>query len=127
MNTAEDEDCVTPFANALRKLSAHANDDGKKVINEMIEEMTKRSPCVASGDVKCIQQHLAQSVGIQDMIELEHDVEPKLRATMEQIKAANQKVIDELETMESGKEASEAVCNVRKIKAQMINDALENL
>lgn len=118
---------MTPFANALRKLSAHANADGKKVINEMIEEMTKRSPCVASGDVQCIQQHLAQSVGIQDMIELEHDVEPKLRPTMEQIKAANQKVIDQLKTMESGKEASDAVCNVRKIKAQMINDALKNL
>lgn len=61
-------DCVTPFANALRKLSAHANAEGKTVIQQMIAEITKHSTCVTSGDVKCIQQHLAQSVGIVDMI-----------------------------------------------------------
>lgn len=114
------KDCVTPFANALTKLSAHANREGKETIKEMIAEMYKRSPCVARGDVPCIQKHLAQSVGIQDMIELEHDVEPKLRRTMAQIKAENEKAINKLKTMKSGRQAADLICNVRNTKAHIV-------
>lgn len=118
---------MTPFANALKKLSAHANEEGKETIKSMIAEMKKRSPCVQKGDVPCIQKHLAQSVGIIDMIKLQQDVEQKLRPTMKQIKAENQKVINKLKTTKSGTEAAELVCNVRNKKAHMINAAIKKL
>lgn len=116
--------CVTPFANALRKLSAHANPEGKKVIQEMIAEVTKRSTCVEKGDLKCIHEHLAQSVGIEDMIKLKNGVEPKLRSTIAQMKAKNQEAIGELKTAKPGKEARDIVCNVRITKSRMIDEAI---
>lgn len=121
------EDCVKPFASALQRLSSHSNKDGKKVIREMIAEMTKRSPCVAKGDVHCILKHLAQSVGVIDMIELQREVQPKLRSTMAKIKSENQKAINKLKTMKSGKAAGAVVCDVRNTKAHMINEALQKV
>lgn len=118
---------MTPFANALTKLNAYTNADGKKVIKSMIAEMQIRSPCVEKGDVPCIQKHLAQSVGITAMIELEHDVEPKLRPAMAKIKSENEKAINELKTMKSGPGAVKLMCNVRNTKAHMIDAAIAKL
>lgn len=117
---------MTPFATALQKLSAHANPKGKKVIQEMIAEMTKRKACVQKSDLKCIQEHLAQSVGIEDMIELQREVDPKLRKTIGQMKTKNQEAIDELKTAKEG-EARNIVCKVRITKAHMLNEAMAKL
>lgn len=118
---------MTPFANALRKLIPYTNADGKKVIQSMIKEMEVSSPCVEKDDVDCIQKHLAQSVGITDMIELQHDVEPELRKTMAEIRAENEKVINELKTTKSGPDAVKLMCDVRNKKAKMIDAAIKKL
>lgn len=87
----------------------------------------EQGPCVEKGDTKCILQQLAQRVGIEDMIELRKEVEPKLRPTIDQMKAENQEAINKLKTAKSGEESREIVCKVRLTKAQMIDAVLAKL
>lgn len=127
-NSALFKDCEQPFIAALKKLIPHVNDDGKKTIQSMIAEVTKRSACVENGDVKCILDYLANKVGIEGMNKLEHDVERNHRKTMTEMKETNKKAIAELKLLDpskKSKKATEIVCKDRITKIDLINNAFQ--